>query len=118
MSPDDHSTQIQRYIDRLRAGDASARDELLARASARLTRLTRKMLGDFPGVHRWEETDDVLQEVLPAVEREVFDLLFYQGLVQAEAAAVLGVAEITIKRRWRAARMRLVQALGGRLPGL
>ena len=57
-------------------------------------------------------------EVLPADEREVFDLLFYQGLAQADAAAVLGVAEITIKRRWRGARMRLVQALGGRLPGL
>ena len=48
----------------------------------------------------------------------MFDLLFYQGLSQAEAAAVLGVAEITIKRRWRAARMRLVQTLGGKLPGL
>jgi RNA polymerase sigma-70 factor (ECF subfamily) len=57
-------------------------------------------------------------EALPAEEREAFDLLFYQGLSQAEAAAVLGVAEITIKRRWRAARMRLVQTLGGKLPGL
>jgi DNA-directed RNA polymerase specialized sigma24 family protein len=121
MFPDDHSTQIQRCMDRLRAGDVSARDELLARASARLTRLTRKMLRDFPGVHRWEETDDVLQNAVVRLCRalgEVFDLLFYQGLAQAEAAAVLGVAEITIKRRWRGARMRLVQALGGRLPGL
>jgi DNA-directed RNA polymerase specialized sigma24 family protein len=64
MFPDDHSTQIQRCMDRLRAGDVSARDELLARASARLTRLTRKMLRDFPGVHRWEETDDVLQNAV------------------------------------------------------
>jgi hypothetical protein len=100
MSQGEYSTQIQRCIDRLRAGDASARDELLARASARLTRLTRKMLGDFPGVHRWEETDDVLQNAVVRFCR------------------ALGVAEITIKRRWRAARMRLVQALGGRLPGL
>ncbi len=204
MPQGDFSTQIQRCIDRLRAGDASARDELLAHASERLVRLTRKMLRDFPGVHRWEDTDDVLQnavmrlcralgevqpptvvdffrlaaaqirrelidlarhysgahgpganragadlsgktpsarpdppdstrdpdrlgawtdfhrevEMLPAEEHDVFDLLFYQGLSQAESAAVLDVAEITIKRRWRAARMRLVQALGGRLPGL
>jgi DNA-directed RNA polymerase specialized sigma24 family protein len=121
MSQGEYSTQIQRCIDRIRAGDASARDELLARATARLTRLTRKMLRDFPDVHRWEETDDVLQNAVVRLCRvlgEVFDLLFYQGLAQAEAAAVLGVAEITIKRRWRAARMRLVQALGGRLPGL
>ena len=57
-------------------------------------------------------------DALPAESRETFDLLFYQGLSQAESAAVLDVAEITIKRRWRGARMRLVQALGGRLPGL
>ena len=27
----------------------------------RLTRLTHNMLKDYPGVHRWEETDDILQ---------------------------------------------------------
>ena len=189
MSSDDHATQIQGCIDRLRSGDQSARDELLVHASDRLTRLTRKMLRDFPGVHRWEQTDDVLQnaalrlcrawarssrrrpptssgwrrrrsaascstwpgatpaptawvphhasvagadqasaaaaglnptdtthdpdrlaawtdfhrevEALPAEEREAFDLLFYQGLSQAEAAAVLDVSERTIKRRWQ-----------------
>jgi RNA polymerase sigma-70 factor (ECF subfamily) len=204
MSQNDHSTQIQRCIDRLRAGDPAARNQLLAHASERLARLARKMLRDFPTVHRWEETDDVLQnavlrlsralgevtlptaadffrlaalqirrelldlarryagarrveasslpssreiqwpagganppdstydpvrleiwtefhravEALPADNRAVFDLLFYQGLSQAESAAVLGVAESTIKRRWRSARMQLVQALDGRMPGL
>jgi hypothetical protein len=38
MSQDDHATQIQGCIDRLRAGDARARDELLAHASDRPTR--------------------------------------------------------------------------------
>ena len=57
-------------------------------------------------------------EALPEEEREVFDLLFYQGLPQAEAAAVLGVSERTIKRRWQAARLALHEALGGRLPGV
>jgi len=206
MSHDDHSTQIRLCIDRMRSGDTSARDELLGHASERLTRLTRKMLRDFPGVHRWEQTDDVLQnaalrlcralgevqpttvadflrlaaaqirrelldlarrysgphglgahhasevgagtapaaaaepsvtdtthdpdrlsawtdfhrevEALPAEEREAFDLLFYQGLPQAEAAAVLDVSVRTIKRRWQAARLRLVQNLGGKMPGL
>ena len=64
MSQHEGSTQIQRCIDRLRSGDATARDELLAHAVDRLTRLTRKMLRDFPGVHRWEETDDVLQNAV------------------------------------------------------
>ena len=57
-------------------------------------------------------------EALPAIEREAFDLLFYQGLSQLEAAALLDVSERTIKRRWQAARLRLVQALGGKMPGL
>jgi RNA polymerase sigma-70 factor (ECF subfamily) len=204
MPQHEGSTQIQRCIDRLRAGDATARDELLAHAVDRLTRLTRKMLRDFPGVHRWEETDDVFQnaalrlsraleevqpattadffhlaaaqirrelldlarryfgpqglgahqarvagagssppgrpnpedttrdpdrlaawtdfhravEALPAEEREVFDLLFYQGLSQAEAAVVLDASERTIKRRWQAARLRLSRKLGESMPGL
>lgn len=205
---DDHSSQIQRAIDRLRAGDPQARDLLLDCASERLTRLTRKMLRDYPGVHRWEQTDDVLQnallrlhralgevtpptvadffrlaavqvrrelldlarhyagpmglganhasvadasatdggggglpdpaienssdpgrlalwtefhrhaEALPEDERGTFDLIFYQGLSQAEAASLLDVSERTIKRRWQSARLKLHEALGGRLPGL
>jgi RNA polymerase sigma factor (sigma-70 family) len=208
MAADDHATLIQGCIDRLRSGDTAARDELLAHASERLTRLTRKMLRDFPGVKRWEETDDVLQnaalrlcralgevqpptaadffrlaaaqirrelldlarrysgahglgahhasiapaagragetpaallqptdtthdpdrlaiwtdfhravEALSDEERETFDLLFYQGLSQAEACSVLDVSERTIKRRWQAARLRLGATLRGRMPGL
>ncbi len=176
---------------------------MLELACARLTRLTRKMLGSFPRVKRWEQTDDVLQnslmrlyrslaetqpasaiefyrlaalnirrelldlakhhygprglganyasmeqqpadghaapydpptpgddpggleawaafheqvEALPAEEKEVFDLLWYQELPQAEAATLLGLSARTIKRRWAAARLRLHDALRGRLP--
>jgi RNA polymerase sigma-70 factor (ECF subfamily) len=210
MSREDNSTQIRFCIDRLVAGDESARDELLAHASDRLTRLTRKMLRDYPRVQRWEQTDDVLQnaalrlcralavvhpltavdffrlaakqirrelvdlarhyggahglgrnqasnarpaarasgitssapdlnpvdtthdpgrlaswtdfhrqvDALPAEEREVLDLLYYQGIPQAEAAAILHISERTIKRRWQSARLRLFDALEGRMPGL
>ena len=44
--------ELQGCLDRLRAGDSSARDELLRRAGGRLERLTRKMLRGFPGVRR------------------------------------------------------------------
>jgi DNA-directed RNA polymerase specialized sigma24 family protein len=37
---------------------------------------------------------------LPDKLRAVFDLLWYQGLTQAEAAALLGVAVRTVKSRW------------------
>jgi RNA polymerase sigma-70 factor (ECF subfamily) len=56
-------------------------------------------------------------ERLPEEEREVFDLLWYQELPQAEAADLLGVDVRTIKRRWQAARLRLHDALQGQLPG-
>jgi RNA polymerase sigma-70 factor (ECF subfamily) len=54
---------------------------------------------------------------MPDDEREVFDLLWYQGLTQVEAAAVIGVTDRTVKSRWRSARLRLHEALGGQLPG-
>jgi RNA polymerase sigma-70 factor (ECF subfamily) len=208
MSHDDHSTQIRLCIERLQAGDEAARDELLYHSCDRLRRLSRKMLRGFPGVHRWEQTDDVLQnaavrlcralrevrpptaadffrlaaaevrrelldlarrhagahglgahhesraapthdagdapaaefqpvdttndpdrlaawtefhraaEALPPEAREIFDLLYYQGISQLEAAAILGVSERTVKRRWQSARLQLHLALEGRMPGL
>jgi RNA polymerase sigma-70 factor (ECF subfamily) len=57
-------------------------------------------------------------ERLPAEEAEVFDLLWYQGLSQAEAAALLHISERTVKRRWASARLRLHQSLRGQLPDI
>lgn len=59
-----HTTQLRGWIDRMHAGDAAARDELLHSVGKRLEHLTRKMLREFPKVRRWEETDDVLQNAL------------------------------------------------------
>jgi RNA polymerase sigma-70 factor (ECF subfamily) len=205
--PSSQTLLVQGYVDRLRAGDSSARGELLNCACDRLRRLTRKMLKGYPNVHRWEQTDDVLQNAivrlqrtiqqvpietardffrlsalqirrelldlarhyygpqgagahheshdhtpdesgqgagspaanppdithepgrlaawsdfhdqvaaLPDEEREVFDLLWYQGLPQAEAAEHLQVNVRTIKRRWLSARMKLQDALKGEVP--
>ena len=44
---------------------------------------------------------------LPEEEREVVNLLFYEGLQQEEAADVLGISIRTLKRRWQSARLRL-----------
>ena len=46
----------------------------------------------------------------------MFDLLYYQGLSQADAAIVLGVCEFTVKRHWRDARLALHELLGGQWP--
>lgn len=191
--------KLQNWLERLKAGDLTARDELLNHSCERLRRLAHRMLQDFSRVRRWEDTDDVLQnallrlvraleavppnsaneffrlaalqirrelldlarryygpqglgrkqesnaghgseqalpyeeanttlepsrlaawsefhrrvEGLPDEERAVFELLWYQGLTRAEAAAVLDVSEPTVKRRWLAARLRLQDELPG-----
>ncbi len=56
-------------------------------------------------------------DLLPDAEREVFNLIWYQGLSQAKAAEILNVTERVVKWRWRAARLSLHRALGGHLPG-
>jgi RNA polymerase sigma-70 factor (ECF subfamily) len=55
---------------------------------------------------------------LPEEEREVFELVYYQGLSHVEAAGLLGVSTKTVQRRWQAACLKLHEALGGALPGL
>jgi RNA polymerase sigma-70 factor (ECF subfamily) len=60
----------------------------------------------------WEEFHRQVA-ALPQEERDVFELLWFQELPQAEAAAVLGVSVPTVKRRWLQARLLLQKALGG-----
>jgi RNA polymerase sigma factor (sigma-70 family) len=62
-------TPIQNCLDRLRAGDSAARAELLRVSGERLLLMTRKMLSRYQGVRRWEESDDVLQNVLLRLHR-------------------------------------------------
>lgn len=70
----------------------------------------------------YEEVDprsDVLSQLefhesvdsLEDEDRQVFELIFYQGMTQVEAAKELEVSERTIKRRWRSARLDLGNAL-------
>src|SRR5438445_5611148 len=79
------TVQLLGWLERMRAGDLTAREALFGHVCERLRRLTRKMLKGYPGVQRWAETDDVLQnallrllralqEVWPASTREFFGL--------------------------------------------
>ena len=219
MSENSTTLVLQAALDRLRAGDLSARDELIAHSCNQFLLLTRKMLNRYPRLRNWEESGDVAQNALlrmrraleqvqptncreffglatvqisrelldltrhyygrkkangvdggpndgppgrvagarahamqgdgesgdfcrdpmddeaddplklaawrefheavqklPANEREVFELLWYQGLTQEEAADLLGCDRSTVKRRWRGARTSLHGALRGWLP--
>jgi RNA polymerase sigma factor (sigma-70 family) len=200
------TAHLQGCLDAIRAGDPAARDSLLRCCQERLRLLMYKMLRHYPRVRRWEQSDDIFQNVLirldrllenveittirdffrlaslhirrelidlarryfgpkgvganyltpgdrttddahtvngsqamghpsddpslleawaelhqcvgnlPDEECEVFDLLWYQGLTQAEAAELLGIPERTVRRRWHSARVNLVEALHGELP--
>lgn len=198
MSPAGNTTQLQALIDLAANGDSEAYGELVAQASARLLKLTRKMLRGFPRLQRWEATDDVFQtaalrlyrslsevqpasvrdffglatlqirrtlldltrhhygpegyaakhhtdgdgdairqhhaanpesldgwarfheavEKLPEAEREVFQLVWYGGLEQAEVAGLLGISVPTVQRRWYRAQRQLFEANGGESPAI
>ena len=185
-----NTTQLRTWLGRHRAGDDSARSELVAYSCDRLRVLASRMLRRYPRLGRWEQTDDVVQlatmrlhdslasvkpvslehflslaatqirrtlidlgrhhfgplgdaanhhtdepgktgyrldnqssdepdsiedwtrfheaiDGLPDDEKSVFDLLWYEGLQQAEAAELLGVSVRTVKRRWRSAKILL-----------
>jgi RNA polymerase sigma-70 factor (ECF subfamily) len=69
-----HTTQLRRWVERLRAGDRSAHEEMLRATHARLERLARKMLRRFPDVGRWEETGDLFQNAVLRLLRALQDV--------------------------------------------
>src|SRR5262245_14358559 len=60
---DGTTTELHACLDRLRAGDPQARDALIARALDRLRRIAHRQMRHFNRVHRFADTDDVLQNV-------------------------------------------------------
>ena len=196
--------RLQAVFDAHTGGPDELREALINHTYQRLRLLTAKFVGGYPGVRRWEQTDDVLQnasirlwkslaevqpentasffglaatqirrelidlarryqgplglganhatddgdgenknaaiarkrdpadgpvtlsewtdlhecvESLDAEHQGVFDLLYYQGLTQPQAAEVLGLSLRTLKRRWRAARQQLYHLMHGQVPG-
>ena len=67
---------------------------------------------DGEKLRRWTEFHEAVAQ-LPDDLRATFDLLWYQEMSQAEAAALLGIAVPTVKLRWMKGRLHVQQALGG-----
>lgn len=63
----------------------------------------------------WADFHDAVSE-LPNKAREVFHLVWYAGLPQAEIAQVLGISVPTVQRRWYQARHHLFTRLHGHSP--
>jgi RNA polymerase sigma factor (sigma-70 family) len=55
------SPELTACLERLAAGDLTARERIVELLADRLRILTRRMLARFPNVRRWDDTDDVFQ---------------------------------------------------------
>jgi RNA polymerase sigma-70 factor (ECF subfamily) len=82
-------TRLQSCLERLRAGQAEARNELISHAHGRLTALARRIFQDFPKLRSAVETGDVvndaylrlrrtLEQVWPENVRDFFTLAALQ----------------------------------------
>ena len=65
----DSGRTLHFWLDRLRNGDPAAREGLIRHSRKRFRLLTRQMLRGFSGLRQWEETSDVLQNVLIRLDR-------------------------------------------------
>lgn len=65
-----------------------------------------KLATEPDDLERWEAFHQQIEK-LPDQEREVFGLIYYEGLEQLEAAKVLDVSERTIRNRWNRAKLLL-----------
>jgi RNA polymerase sigma-70 factor (ECF subfamily) len=87
-TPRERYDDIQCWLDRLRAGDESARGPLIQAAGEQLERLTRKMLRHWERVHRWEQTPDVMQNALMRLYRSLAEIRPPSAVVFFRLAAV------------------------------
>lgn len=68
--------------------------------------------GEPSNLMEWTEFHEQI-EALPDEEREVFNVFWYEGLDQKEAAELLGISVRTLRRRWQDARIRLWKMRAG-----
>lgn len=64
-------TELDQKLNLLKVGDDHAREMVIEHSCDQLRKLARKMLGNFPTVRRWSDTDDVLQASLIRLHRSL-----------------------------------------------
>jgi len=89
---DSLAPELSACLDRLAAGDLSARDRIIEVAGERLRLLARRMLARFPNVRRWDDTDDVFQNAALRLHRAL-------GEVQPESPrSIMALAATQLHR--------------------
>ena len=86
------------------SGENATQDEVAAPSSCDPQRLTS-----------WTLFHERI-EALPAEQRPLFDLIWYHGLTQGEAALVLDLSAAKVRRLWLAARLRLRDCMRDQTP--
>lgn len=101
MNADDTiSADLAECLQRLERGELSARDRIIELCSSRLRALAHRMLGRFPGVRRWEDTDDVFQNAAMRLHRALGAMQFDSPRsIMALAATQLHRELIDLARR-------------------
>ena len=101
MDTDDTiSAALAECLQRLERGDLSVRDRIIELCSGRLHALAHRMLGRYPGVRRWEDTDDVFQNAVMRLHRALGAMQFdTPRSVMALAATQLHRELIDLARR-------------------
>jgi RNA polymerase sigma factor (sigma-70 family) len=67
-------------------------------------------------LNQWTEFHEAAASLLEP-QREVFDLIWYQGMTFEEVSRIQQVSIRTVRNRWNAARLAIHYALDGNLPG-
>ena len=101
MNTDDTiSAALAECLQRLERGELSARDRIIELCSSRLHALAHRMLGRYPGVRRWEDTDDVFQNAAMRLHRALGAMQFDSPRsIMALAATQLQRELIDLARR-------------------
>lgn len=75
-----------------------------------LVSLSSRKSGEPVTLEEWALFHEAVEK-LEAPEKEMVDLLYYQGLTQEEAAGLAGIALRTVKLRWHNAKLALSEAV-------
>ena len=84
--------RLEACIERLAAGDKTARDDMIAFACDRMQSMAGRMLRRFPNVRRWDETGDIVQNAALRLYRSL------GNITPRDARGFLGLAAVHIRR--------------------
>jgi RNA polymerase sigma factor (sigma-70 family) len=86
------TVRLEACIERLGAGDLTARDDLIVFACDRMQEMAGRMLRRFPKVRRWDETGDIVQNAAIRLYKTL------GSITPRSPKGFLGLASVHIRR--------------------